>query len=319
MTGGNGVTDGSGVTGGDDVLDLADEVSEALAAGGAVVALETTLVSHGFPGMRGLAVALESERRVRAAGAVPATVAVVDGRIRVGADAGTLERLAASPDARKAGPRDLASCVAGGGIGATTVGGTLAVCRLAGIRFMGTGGIGGVHRGFAATLDISADLAQMARTPALVVAAGPKSLLDVPATAELLESLGVPVLGWRTDTLPRFYTASGGPPVSARVDTAAEAVRIASLHWRLAGGGLLLGQPPPRSLDVDELTQAALDAAERDGATGQAVTPAVLARLHEATDGATLEVNAQLIADNAGLAAELAAEYATHYPAGGRR
>ncbi len=164
---------------------------------------------------------------------------------------------------RKAGPRDLASCVAGGGLGATTVGGTLAVCRLAGIRFMGTGGIGGVHRGFAATLDISADLAQLARTRAVVVASGPKSLLDVPATAELLESLGVPVLGWRTDTLPRFYTASGGPPVSARVETAAEAARIARLHWRLAGGGLLVAQPPPRSLDVDELTEQALDAAQR--------------------------------------------------------
>jgi pseudouridine-5'-phosphate glycosidase len=144
----------------------------------------------------------------------------------------------------------------------------------------------------------------------VVVASGPKSLLDVPATAELLESLGVPVLGWRTGTLPRFYTASGGPPVSARVDSAAEAVRIARLHWQLAGScGLLVAQPPARSLDVDELTQAALDAADRDGATGQAVTPAVLAYLHEATGGATLEVNSALIADNAGLAAELAVAY----------
>ena len=294
----------------DDVLDVTDEVRAALEAGGPVVALETTLVSHGFPGTRGLDVALESERRVRAAGAVPATIAVSDGRIRIGADAGLLERLAANPDARKAGPRDLASCVAGGGLGSTTVGGTLAVCRLAGIRFMGTGGIGGVHRGFAVTLDISADLGQLARTPAVVVASGPKSLLDVPATAELLESLAVPVLGWRTGTLPRFYTASGGPPVSARVDSAAEAVRVAGLHWRLAGGGLLVAQPPPWDLDVDELTEQALAAAERAGATGQALTPAVLAHLHEATAGATLEVNARLIAGNAALAAELAAAYA---------
>ena len=298
MTGGDAAVGGAG-----DVLDIAAEVREALGAGAPVVALETTLVSHGFPGTRGVEVALESERRVRAAGAVPATVAVTGGRIRVGTDAATLERLAASPDARKAGPRDLASCIASGGLGSTTVGGTLAVCRLAGIRFMGTGGTGGVHRGFAATLDISADLAQLARTPAVVVASGPKSLLDVQATAELLETLGVPVLGWRTGTLPRFYTAAGGPPVSARVDSAAEAVRIVRLHWRLAGGGLLVAQPPPRDLDVDELTQAALDAAERDGVTGQAVTPAVLAYLHEATGGATLEVNAQLIADNAGPAA----------------
>ncbi len=291
------------------LLDISAEVAEALAAGRPVVALETTLVSHGFPGTQGLTVALESERRVRAAGAVPATVAVDGGRILVGAGAGTLGRLAAGPDVRKAGPRDLASCVAGGGLGATTVGGTLAVCRLAGIRFMGTGGIGGVHRGFAVTLDISADLGQMARTPAVVVASGPKSLLDVRATAELLESLGVPVLGWRTGTLPRFYAASGGPPVSARVDTAAGAARIVRLHWQLAGNGLLVAQPPRRSLDVDELTEAALDAAQRAGATGQAVTPAVLAHLHEATGGATVEVNSELITDNAGLAAELAVAY----------
>ncbi len=303
MTAGHDAPPGGGL------LDISAEVSEALAAGRPVVALETTLVSHGFPGTQGLAVALESERRVRAAGAVPATVAVDGGRILVGAGAGTLDQLAAGPDVRKAGPRDLASCVAAGGLGATTVGGTLAVCRLAGIRFMGTGGIGGVHRGFAVTLDISADLGQLARTPAVVVASGPKSLLDVRATAELLESLAVPVLGWRTGTLPRFYTASGGPPVPARVDTAADAARIARLHWQLAGTGLLVAQPPRRSLDVDELTEAALDAAQRAGATGQAVTPAVLAHLHEATGGATLEVNSALITDNAGLAAELAVAY----------
>ncbi|HEY2443489.1 MAG TPA: pseudouridine-5'-phosphate glycosidase [Streptosporangiaceae bacterium] len=289
-----------------ELCELSDEVRETLAAGGPVVALETTLVSHGFPGTRGLDVALESERRVRAAGAVPATVAVAAGRIRVGAGAALLDRLARDPAVRKVGPRDLASCMASGDLGSTTVGGTLAACRVAGIRFMGTGGTGGVHRGFARSLDISADLALLAGTRAVVVASGPKSLLDVPATAELLESLGVPVLGWRTDTLPRFYSADGGPPVSARVDQAAEAVRIARLHWALTGGGLLVARPPARSLDVDDLIEAALAAAERDGATGQAVTPAVLAYLHEATGGATLDVNAELIAANAGLAAELA-------------
>lgn len=298
-----------------DVLDVTAEVADALAAGGPVVALETTLVSHGFPGTRGLDVAVESERRVRAAGAVPATVAVVDGRIVAGISRTVLERLAASPDARKAGPRDLASCVTAGGLGATTVGGTLAVCRLAGIRFMGTGGTGGVHRGFGQTLDISADLGQLARTQALVVASGPKSLLDVPATAELLETLAVPVLGWRTGTLPRFYTAAGGPDVSARVDSAAAAVRLAALHWRLSGGGLLVGRPPRRNLDVDELTERAVAAAAASGATGQAVTPAVLAYLHRQTGGATLELNAELIADNAGLAAELAVAHAAQPPA----
>jgi pseudouridylate synthase len=299
------------------LLDIGAEVADALAAGQAVVALETTLVSHGFPGTRGVEVALESERRVRAAGAVPATVAVADGRIRVGIEPALLGRLAEEPQVRKAGPRDLAAVVIAGGLGSTTVGGTLAVCRLAGIRFMGTGGTGGVHRGFAATLDISADLAQMARTRAVVVASGPKSLLDVQATSELLESLAVPVLGWRTDTLPRFYTADGGPPVSARVDGVAQAARIAALHWRLDGGGLLVARPPRRSLDVDDVTEQAVAAAERAGVSGQGVTPAVLAQLHEVTNGATLEVNAELIADNAGLAAELAVAYSA-IPQGSR-
>jgi pseudouridylate synthase len=309
--------DESGLLGESGLLDIGAEVADALAAGQAVVALETTLVSHGFPGTRGVEVALESERRVRAAGAVPATVAVADGRIRVGIEPALLGRLAEEPQVRKAGPRDLAAVVIAGGLGSTTVGGTLAVCRLAGIRFMGTGGTGGVHRGFAATLDISADLAQMARTRAVVVASGPKSLLDVQATSELLESLAVPVLGWRTDTLPRFYTADGGPPVSARVDGVAQAARIAALHWRLDGGGLLVARPPRRSLDVDDVTEQAVAAAERAGVSGQGVTPAVLAQLHEVTNGATLEVNAELIADNAGLAAELAVAYAA-IPQGSR-
>jgi len=298
------------MAGQEELLDVAAEVAAALAHGDPVVALETTLVSHGFPGRRGVDVALESERRVRAAGAVPATVAVAGGRLRIGVDTALLEQLADRADVRKAGPRDLAACLAAGALGSTTVGGTLAVARLAGIRFMGTGGTGGVHRGFAASLDISADLAQLARTPAVVVASGPKSLLDVPATSELLESLSVPVLGWRTDTLPRFYSAAGGPPVSARVDTAAQAARIAGLHWRLSGGGLLVARPPRRSLDVDEVIEEALAAADRAGVSGQGVTPAVLAHLHEATGGATLEVNAELIADNVGLAAELAVAWA---------
>ena len=197
------------------MIELAAEVRDALDSGGAVVALETTLVAHGFPAGEGLDVALEAERRVREAGAVPATVGVFEGRVRVGLSADELERFAAAGDsARKAGPRDLAVCVAEGVLGATTVGGTLAACSLAGIRFLGTGGIGGVHRGFAGRPDVSADLGELARAGVLVVSSGVKSLLDVPATAELLEALGVPVLGWRTDELPLFYAARGGPPVN---------------------------------------------------------------------------------------------------------
>src|SRR5438067_4153116 len=224
------------------MIRVSDEVRGALAGSGAVVALETTLVAHGFPPGDGVEVGLESERQVRAAGAVRATIGVLEGEIVVGLTKGELERFTA--EARKIGPRDLAVAVEQRAVGATTVGGTLAVARAAGIRWMATGGLGGVHRGFPDRPDISADLAQLARTRALVVSAGVKSLLDVPATAEVLESLGVPVLGYRTDTLPLFYAAVGGPPVSARVETADEAARIARAHWRLEGGGLLLGRAP---------------------------------------------------------------------------
>jgi pseudouridylate synthase len=287
-----------------ELVQVADEVAEALAAGGAVVALETTLVAHGFPAPDGVQVGLESERRVREEGAVPATVGVLDGVIRVGLAADELERFA--PDARKLGPRDLAACAVQGAVGATTVGGTLAVARSAGIRFMGTGGLGGVHRGFPAPPDVSADLGQLARTQVLVASSGVKSLLDVPATGELLETLGVPVLGYRVDTLPLFYAAAGGPPVSARVETAAEAAGVARAHWALGGAGLLLGRPPTESLDVAQLIEEGVAEARRRGVVGQDVTPFVLSFLHERSGGRTQAVNRDLIADNAGLAAEVA-------------
>jgi len=291
---------------------LGDEVAGVLAAGGPVVALETTLVSHGFPGGQGLAVALAAEERVRAAGAVPATVGVVDGEVRAGLTAAELARFAAAGEsARKVGARDLAACAVQGALGATTVGGTLAVCRAAGIRFLGTGGTGGVHRGFADSLDISSDLPQLARTPVMVVSSGAKSILDIPATAELLETLGVPVLGWRTATLPLFYRAEGGPPVSAVVTSAAEAARIAALHWQLNGAaGLLLARPPDPGLDIEPVIAEAVSRVRRDGVSGQSVTPAVLSLVHELSEGRSIEINRLLIADNAALAAEVAVAYA---------
>jgi pseudouridylate synthase len=283
------------------VIVVSDEVREA----DAVVALETTLVAHGFPAGQGVIVGLEAERRVREAGAVPATVGVLDGAIRVGLGEEELARFDAT--ARKAGPRDLASCVVQRAVGATTVGGTLAVCRAAGLRFMGTGGLGGVHRGFPQPPDVSADLGELARTQVLVVSSGIKSLLDVPATMELLETLGVPVLGFRTDELPLFYSAHGGPPVSARVESAAETSGIARAHWELVGGGLLLARPPDESLDdVEPLIEDALAEAARRKIMGQSVTPFVLSFLHEHSGGRTLEANRKLIADNAGLAGEVA-------------
>jgi pseudouridine-5'-phosphate glycosidase len=292
-------------------IDISDEVSQALAEGAGVVALETTLVAHGFPGQEGLDVALESERQVRSTGAVPATVGVVDGRAVVGLSPGQLEQFTGRSTMAKLGPRDIASCLASGEMGATTVGGTLAVCAAVGISFMGTGGIGGVHRGFAETLDISADLGQIARTRAMVVSSGAKSLLDVAATAELLETLGVPVLGWRTRSLPRFYTSKGGPAVSATVDSAEQAARTAQLHWELAGpAGLVLGQAPPRDLDIEPLMEEAVAAVTASGVKGQAVTPAVLSYLHEASAGETVSLNKELIAANARLAGEVAVAYA---------
>jgi pseudouridylate synthase len=287
------------------VIRVADEVREARA----VVALETTLVAHGFPPGEGVAVGREAEERVRAAGAVPATIGVLDGEIRVGLTAAELERF--DGDARKVGPRDLAVCVAQRTVGATTVGGTLAVCRATGIRFMGTGGIGGVHRGFPHPPDVSADLGELARTQAMVVSAGIKSLLDVPATMEVLETLGVPVLGFRTDTLPLFYSATRGPPVPARVDSPEEAARVGRTHWQLGGGGLVLAQPPPTSIeDVEPLIEQALAEAARTGVHGPAMTPFVLSFLHERSGGRTLEVNRELIVSNAGLASEVAAREA---------
>jgi pseudouridine-5'-phosphate glycosidase len=280
-------------------------VSEEVRGASAVVALETTLIAHGFPAGEGVAVGLESERRVREAGAVPATIGVLDGELRIGLREDELARFDAG--ARKVGPRDLAACIVQGAIGATTVGGTLAVCRAAGIRFMGTGGLGGVHRGFPHPPDVSADIGELARTQALVVSAGIKSLLDVPATLELLESLGVPVLGFRTNELPLFYTAQGGPAVPGRVESPDEAARVARVHWDLGGGGLLLARPPDRSLDdVEPLIEEALAEAERRGVTGQAVTPFVLSFLHERSEGRTLAANGELVVANAGLAAEVA-------------
>jgi pseudouridine-5'-phosphate glycosidase len=286
------------------VIRLADEVREAQRDGRGVVALETTLVAHGFPPGEGVVVGLESERAVRDGGSVPATIGILDGEIVVGLTADELGRFGTS--ARKIGPRDVAAAIVQRAVGATTVGGTLAVCNSIGIRFVGTGGLGGVHRGWPTPPDVSADLAQLARTQALVVSSGVKSLLDVPATAEALEALGVPVLGWRTDELPLFYAARGGPPVSARVDSPQEAARVGHAHWELGGGGLLVGNPPAESLDVEPLVERALaDAAER-GVRGQGVTPYVLAFLHRESGGATERLNKLLIADNAGLAAEIA-------------
>jgi len=284
------------------VIRISDEVRDATA----VVALETTLVAHGFPPGEGVEVGLASEAAVREGGAVPATIGVLDGEIVVGLTTDELRRFGA--DARKLGPRDIAAAVTQRAVGATTVGGTLTICRAAGIRVMATGGLGGVHRGWPTPPDVSADLQALAVTQALVVSSGVKSLLDVPATTELLETLGVPVVGYRTDDLPLFYAAHGGPPVSARVESADEAAALARAHWEIGGGGLLVGRPPDRSLDdAEPLIERALAEAEAQGVSGQSVTPFVLSYLHRESGGRTLAANRDLIVGNARLAGAIAA------------
>jgi pseudouridylate synthase len=291
-----------------DLIELSDEVRAALEDGTPVVGLETTLVAHGFPAPDGVEVGLESDRTVRDAGAVPATTGVLDGRIHVGLTEDELARF--TPDARKVGPRDLAACAVARDVGATTVGGLLVIARNAGIRFIGTGGIGGVHRGYPFPPDVSADIVALVTSAVLVACSGAKSLLDIPATMEHLETLGIPVLGYRTDTLPLFYSASGGPPVPQRVDDASVAARTAAAHWQLGGCGLLVANPPPESIDVEDLIEEAVGEAARQNVSGQAVTPFVLEYLHERSGGRTREVNRRLVAANARLAAEVSVAFA---------
>jgi pseudouridine-5'-phosphate glycosidase len=295
-------------------LRVSPEIADALERRAPVVCLETTLVAHGFPQGEGYAVGASSEAAVRAAGAIPATVGILAGTLVVGLDDAELRRFSEpGANAHKVGARDLAACCVQGALGATTVGGTLAAVRPLGIEVMATGGLGGVHRGFPSPPDISSDLAELARTRVVIVSCGVKSLLDVPATSELLETLGIPVLGYRTDTLPLFYAAAGGPPVSARVESAGETAAVARAHWELgAAGAVALARPPEPSLDdVEPLIEAALAEAVQQAVRGPAITPFVLARLHARSDGRTLRANRELIVGNASLAGEVAVALAS--------
>ncbi len=294
------------------MIDLAPEVAAALSEGGAVVALESTVVAHGLPWPDNLAVARAMEAAVRAAGATPASIAVLGGRIRVGLGPDQLERVASDRALAKLSWRDLPVALARGGDGATTVAATLAVAGRVGIRVFATGGIGGVHPGAETTFDVSADLGALARTPCLVVCAGGKSLLDLPRTLELLETLGVPVLGYGTDDLPAFYTRRSGLPVAARVESAAEAAAVARAQWALGlDGGLVLAVPLPPEAALDEAEVAAALAAANEraaaaGVRGPALTPFLLADLHEHSGGRTLAANAALLRQNAAVAGAVA-------------
>jgi pseudouridine-5'-phosphate glycosidase len=289
-------------------LDVRPEVADALAAGRPVVALESTLIAHGLPWPLNLETARAAEAVVRAEGAVPATIAVWHGRPAVGLDAAQLEYLARQPCVRKASTRDLAAAVVQGACAATTVAATMTLAHKARLRVFATGGIGGVHPG---GLDVSADLHELARTPVAVVCAGAKSILDLAATLEVLETLGVPVVGFGTDEFPAFYLRSSGLPVGARVNSPAEAAALLGVHWGLGGAGVVLAQPPPAETALDpEDFRAALrqaeDLARAGGVRGPALTPFLLARLADITAGRTLRTNQSLIEANARLAARVA-------------
>ncbi|MFJ5101700.1 pseudouridine-5'-phosphate glycosidase [Streptomyces sp. NPDC088554] len=295
-------------------LHLSPEVREALAARRPVVALESTIIAHGLPRPRNLAVARELEALVRSGGAVPATVAVLDGRPCVGLAKDQLERVAEDDSVRKLGHRDLAPALAAGASGATTVSATAFLAARAGIRVFATGGLGGVHRGWTETQDESADLRLLARTRITVVCAGVKSILDVPATLQRLETLGVGILGYGTDRFPGFYLASSGEPVDWTVGTPEEVAAVMAAQDALGGPetALLVANPVPEELQLDpalhdRVLAEALDDCRDRGITGQAVTPFLLDQLMRRTGGASLEANLAAVRGNVLLAARIAA------------
>jgi pseudouridylate synthase len=293
---------------------IAPEVAEALAGGRPVVALESTLISHGLPRPRNLEVAREVQAAVRRGGAVPATVAVLEGEVRLGLDGQALETVAGRDDVVKCGVRDLAPLVARGGFGATTVASTAHLAARAGVRVFATGGLGGVHRGARETWDESADLDTLARTDIVVVCAGVKSILDVGATLERLETLGVTVLGYGTDRFAGFYLADSGHPVAWRVDSPEEVAAVEAARGGLGTGdrAVVVANPLPAGEQLepglhDRAIAAGQTAAEREGVGGKDVTPFLLDFLHRETDGASLEANVRLVVRNAELAGRIAA------------
>jgi pseudouridine-5'-phosphate glycosidase len=292
---------------------LSPAVAEALRAGDPVVALESTLLAHGLPRPDNRVAADEVEAAVRAGGAVPATIAVLDGVPHVGLTPAEVDRVCADPDLAKLGVRDLPVAAALGLSGATTVSSTALLAAGAGIGVFATGGLGGVHRHATDTFDESADLTALSRTSLVVVCAGVKSILDVPATLERLESLSVTVVGYRTTRFPGFYVADSGSPVDWSVQSPAEAARVFAARRELAPGAVVVANPLPEDQQLDRqlhdrVIADALAAADAAGARGKAVTPFVLGHLHEASGGATLEVNVRLVLRNAELAGQIAAE-----------
>lgn len=298
------------------LLDISPEVKEALDQGKPVVALESTIITHGMSYPENIESAKTSETMIRQEGATPATVAIMKGRIKIGLDPDELEYMGKNSSIRKASRRDLPMILARGIDGATTVATTMIGAHLAGIHFFATGGIGGVHRGAQETFDISADLMELARTPVAVVCAGAKSILDIGLTLEVLETNGVPVVGYKTDAFPGFYVRDSGFGVDDRADDLDVIAKALDLKWSLGlKGGMVVANPIPEVFEMDpkligESIDEAVAEAEKQGVRGKAITPFILARLHRETRGKSLAANKELVYHNARVAARLAVAYA---------
>ena len=291
---------------------LSAEVAEALAAGRGVVALESTIISHGMPWPDNVAMARGVEDVIRAEGAIPATIAVIEGELRAGLDEAALERLGRDKGVAKASSRDLAPAMTRRLTAGTTVSATMRIAELAGIALFATGGVGGVHRGAETTFDVSADLIELGRTGTAVVCAGVKSILDIPKTLEVLETQRVPVIGYGTDEFPAFFARRSGERLEQRVDSPLELAAIIALHRRLGSGtGLMVANPIPEAdaIDgegIDAAIAEALADAGRQGIAGKAVTPFLLARINTLTAGRSLKANIALVRNNAAVAARAA-------------
>ena len=296
-------------------MDISEEIQDSIKGNGPVVALESTIISHGMPFPQNMETALQVERIIRKEGAIPATIAVLEGRIKIGLSNLELEQFAQGTKTVKVSSRDLPFALSQKQDGGTTVAATMICARMAGISIFVTGGIGGVHRGSEKTMDISGDLMELARTNVAVVCAGIKSILDIPRTLEYLETQGVPVIGYRTDEFPAFYTTTSGYSVQSRINTAEEIARCMKVKWELGlEGGLVIANPVLREDAMDEvfieeaITKSLKEASEK-GIDGKAVTPFLLERISQLTDGESLKTNIALVCNNALVGAKIASAY----------
>ena len=296
-------------------MDISEEIQDSIKEKGPVVALESTIISHGMPFPQNLETALEVESIIRKEGALPATIAVIEGRIKIGLSNLELEQFAQGTKTVKVSSRDLPLALSQKQDGGTTVAATMICSRMAGISVFVTGGIGGVHRGSEKTMDISGDLMELSRTNVAVVCAGIKSILDIPRTLEYLETQGVPVIGYRTDEFPAFYTTTSGYSVQSRINTAQEIARCMKVKWELGlDGGLVIANPvlPEDAMDevvIEEAIAKSLKEASEKGIDGKAVTPFLLERISQLTDGESLKTNIALVFNNALLGAKIASAY----------